>query len=195
MDKIQELKQLVGEDVAGEILAASDKLTTRAKRLGLKFKEADMPNNFAEFMAAYKAYQAFNAEAVEEAELDEALDEQEVEIEVEKEITTKMDTAVIEQAVMKAVKAAFGEMRAGEDMEDDDKAKAKELDEVKATNAQLLQTVKALSDRVAALEQPIAPQLNGGFRVTDNPQETGKALSGASHNGTVAVLDMLGGIQ
>jgi hypothetical protein len=193
MDKIQELKQLVGEDVAGEILAASDKLTTRAKRLGLKFKEADMPNNFAEFMAAYKAYQAFNAEAVEEAELDET-EEETVEIEVEKEIAAKMDTSAIENAVMKAVKAAFGEMRAGYE-EDDDKAKAKELDEVKATNAQLLQTVKALSDRVAALEQPIAPQLNGGFRVTDNPQETGKALSGASHNGTVAVLDMLGGIQ
>ena len=193
MDKIQELKQLVGEDVAKEILSASDKLTTRAKRLGLKYKENGMAqNDFAEFVAAYQAFKAFNAGEGEVAELDET-EEETVEI-VEKEVATKMDTSAIENAVMKAVKAAFGEMRGGSE-EEDDKAKAKELDAVKAANAQLVQTVKELADRVALLEQPVAPQLNGGYRLTDNPQETAKMLSGAAHNGTLDVLDALGGLN
>jgi uncharacterized small protein (DUF1192 family) len=97
---------------------------------------------------------------------------------------------MIEKAVMRAVKAAFLEMQ-GEEDEDE---KGKELATIKEANAQLLKTVKELSERVAALEQPIAPQLNGGYRVTDNPQQTAKAL-GAAVSEAAGVLDLLGGIN
>ena len=196
MDKIAELKQLVGEDVADEILSTSKTLTTRAERLGLKFKENNMPKDFQEFMAAYQAFKAFNAGDGEAAEFDDEVlfDEPVAEPVAEKEVTEKMDTSTIESAVMKAVKAAFAEMKAYDGKVDEKKAD-KELDALKAENAQLLTAVKELTDRVTALEQPVAPALNGGFRVTDNPQETGKALRGAASNGTLAVLDALGGIQ
>lgn len=189
MDKITELKQLVGEDVAGEILATSKQLTHRAKRLGLKHKEAGMPQqDFAEFMAAYQAFKALNAgNAGEVAEFDDEVlyDDPVVEPVVEevKEVT-------LEEVVTKAVKSAFAEMRA----ETEAGEKTKELATLKATNAQLLKTVKELSDRVAALEQPVAPQNTAGYRITDNPQETAKTL-GASVSGAVEVLDMLGGFN
>lgn len=199
MDKLAELKALVGEDVAEEILSTSKSLTTRAKRLGLRYKEAHMPNEFNDFLAAYKAFKAYNADGNGEAAAfdDEVLFEDdtviEVEVETEKAQTAKMDTRMIEDAVMKAVKAAFAEMRADDDMEEDG-MKAKELDTLKEANAALLKTVKELSDRVTALEQPIAS--GSGYRLTDvNPQTTAKELQGAAVNGTIGLLDSLGGIQ
>ena len=203
MDKIKALKQLVGEDVAEEILSTSKSLTTRAKRLGLRYKEAHMPTKeFDKLFAAYKAIKAleeFSAEGDGEAADfdDEVLFEDdtliEVEVETEKAQTAKMDTRMIEDAVMKAVKAAFAEMRADDDMEEDG-MKAKEIDTLKEANAALLKTVKELSDRVTALEQPIAS--GSGYRLTDvNPQTTAKELQGAAVNGTIGLLDSLGGIQ
>lgn len=201
MDKLAELKALVGEDVAEEILSTSKSLTTRAERLGLKYKEAYMPNEFNDFLAAYKAFKAYNADGDGEAADfdDEVLFEDdtliEVEVETEKAQTAKMDTRMIEDAVMKAVKAAFAEMRTSyEESEDMAEKKTKELDTLKEANAALLKTVKELSDRVAALEQPIAS--GSGYRLTDvNPQTTAKELQGAAVNGTIGLLDSLGGIQ
>ena len=198
MDKIAELKQLVGEDVADEILSTSKNLTTRAKRLGLRYKEAHMPK-FDEFLAAYKAYEAFNADGDgEAADFDDEVlfeDETVIEVETEKETTVKMETRMIEDAVMKAAKAAFAEMRTdSEEGEKVDDKKTKELAALKEANLSLIETVKELSDRVAALEQPIAS--GSGYRLTDtNPQATAKELQGAAANGTVGLIDSLGGIQ
>ena len=143
MDKLAELKALVGEDVAEEILSTSKSLTTRAERLGLRYKEAHMPTKeFDKLFAAYKAIKAleeFSAEGDGEAADfdDEVLFEDdtliEVEVETEKAQTAKMDTRMIEDAVMKAVKAAFAEMRADDDMEEDGMKAKKELDDVKAS--------------------------------------------------------------
>lgn len=193
MDKIQELKQLVGDEVADEILSTSKTLTTRAERLGLKYKENKMAD-FAEFMAAYQAFKAYTAgdAGTADVEDDDAVDP--VVEPATEAVAVKMDEGAIERAVMKAVKAAFAEMKAMDGKMEDKKAD-KELSSLKAENAELLTAVKALTDRVAALEQPIAPAMNGGYRVTDNPQNVGKELRGVSPNGTIAVLDALGGIQ
>lgn len=180
MDKIKALKQLVGEDVAEEILSTSKQLTTRAERLGLKYKEAQMPNDFESFLAAYKAYQAYSEGDGEAVEFDDEVlfdEEPAVELDVE-EKAMKVDTKMIEDAVMKAVKAAFAEMRADDDMEEDDMKAKKELDDAKAANAQLVAQLKELSDRIAALEQPIGA-VGTGYRLTDtNPQATSKELQG-----------------
>ena len=154
-----------------------------------------MANDFGEFMAAYQAYTAFKSAGdagAADVEDDDAVDP--VVEPVTEAVAVKMDEGAIERAVMKAVKTAFAEMKAMDGKVEDKKAD-KELNILKAENAQLLTAVKALTDRVAALEQPIAPAMNGGYRVTDNPQNVGKELRGVSHNGTLAVLDALGGIQ
>jgi hypothetical protein len=178
MDKIQELKQVVGDEVADEILSTSKTLTTRAERLGLKYKENKMAD-FAEFMAAYQAFKAYTAgdAGTADVEDDDAVDP--VVEPVTEAVAVKMDDGAIERAVMKAVKAAFAEMKAMDGKMEDKKAD-KELSSLKAENAELLTAVKALTDRVAALEQPIAPTMNGGYRMTatSNPQEVGKELRG-----------------
>jgi hypothetical protein len=150
--------------------------------------------DFAEFMAAYQAFKAFNAGDAGTADVEDDDEVQPVVEPVTEAVAVKMDDGAIERAVMKAVKAAFAEMKAMDGKMEDKKAD-KELSSLKAENAELLTAVKALTDRVAALEQPIAPTMNGGYRVTDNPQSVGKELRGVSPNGTLAVLDALGGIQ
>ena len=200
VDKRMALKQLVGEDVAGEILTTSKELDSQAQRLGLKHKEAVMAqdNELEEFLAAYKAFKAFKA--------DEGADNDEVEVEdydyeteedavdeVE-EKAMQYDMKALEGAVTRAVKMAFADMQ-GEDDDMEDKAAKKELDGLKATNAQLAKTVKELATRVAALEQPISPN-SAGYRLTDaDPQLAAKALkNGAVNPDSAKALDILGGL-
>jgi len=198
VDKRLALKNLVGDDVAGEILQTSKQLDGQAQRLGLKHKEATMAqDDLDEFLAAYKAFKAFKA--------DEGADETEVEVEdydyeteddavdeVE-EKAMQYDMKALEGAVTRAVKMAFADMR-GEDDDMEDKAAKKELDTLKATNAQLAKTVKELAARLDALEQPISPN-SAGYRLTDaDPQLAAKALKNGSVNPDSAkALDILGG--
>jgi len=199
VDKRMALKQLVDEDVAGEILTTSKELNSQAQRHGLKHKEAVMAQDeLDEFLAAYKAFKAFKA--------DEGADDDEVEVE-DYDYETEEDTVdeveekamqydmkALEGAVTRAVKMAFADMR-GEDDEEEEKAAKKELDTLKATNAQLAKTVKELATRVAALEQPISPN-SAGYRLTDaDPQLAAKALkNGAVNPDSAKALDILGGL-
>ena len=199
MDKIKALKQLVGDDVAEEIISTSKSMDSRAKRLGLKYKENGM--NLEDEFSAFKAFLAYKSagQAEQPDDFDEEFfDDEAQEKEAAKpDMTAKMDYKPIEDAVMKAIKAAFAEIRGGMEDEMNEKAEQKALDRtkaLKAQNAELLETVKALTARVEALELPIAS--GAGYRLTDvNPQTTAKELQGAAVNGTIGLLDSLGGIQ
>jgi hypothetical protein len=196
VDKRLALKQLVGEDVAGEILTTSKELDSQAQRLGLKHKEAVMAQDeLEEFLAAYKAFKAFKADEGaddDEVEVEDYETEEDTVDEVE-EKAMQYDMKALEGAVTRAVKMAFADMQ-GDDDEEEDKAAKKELDGLKATNAQLARTVKELSARVAALEQPISPN-SAGYRLTDaDPQLAAKALkNGAVNPDSAKALDSLGG--
>ena len=198
VDKRLALKNLVGDDVAGEILQTSKQLDGQAQRLGLKHKENQMQENDLDgFLAAYKAWMAFkDGEDTADEEVsvedydyeteDDAVDEVE-------EKAMQYDMKALEGAVTRAVKMAFADMR-GEDDDMEDKAAKKELDTLKATNAQLAKTVKELAARLDALEQPISPN-SAGYRLTDaDPQLAAKALKNGSVNPDSAkALDILGG--
>jgi hypothetical protein len=198
VDKRLALKNLVGDDVAGEILQTSKQLENRAERLGLKHKENQMAqDDLEEFLAAYKAFKAFKdgedtvEEEVEVEDYDYETEDEAVE-EVE-EKAMQYDMKALEGAVTRAVKMAFADMRMDDD-EEEEKATKKELSALKATNAQLSRTIKELSARVAALEQPISPNA-AGYRLTDaDPQLSAKALKNGSVNPDSAkALDILGG--
>lgn len=182
MDRIARLKMLVGSDITDEILGKANQLKDRAERLGLKHKENSMDKDLMKFMAAYKAWQELEASETAESFDDEALYEEQVDEVIEQKAYDKR----MEDMIMKAVKAAFAEMRAADsEMEEEDKMddkKQKEADPVlvalQQQNEQLATALKQLSDRIAHLEQPIA---NGsGYRLTDvvNPQQAMKENRG-----------------